>query len=290
MTKQTFIETSRELFKAATSLQNLLKFVRGDFLVNSIAEITGDIHTEAAKVALSTPSRCTDDRIRSAITHLEASHVAYKMIHGKSNSFRSQLLDFYHLNTITDKDAYVCCLCALCYAYFDDKRASIQYLNFAHDAHSSQSQATRLISKYWQGHDSLIELIQFHVNAAKYLAELKGDNKNALKSFFYEMSMHYRGYAEDSDKYILEFIHDSLEKLQNCFHLTYNRNYDEAKDKVGGLPRRFINSYASFFGNVYFSLVHPGDFFNGAIGKAPGHLMGPYEFQYFRENLSRLLA
>lgn len=113
------------LIMAANNIQEIIAFVSGNGLKEAICTIIGDIHLEAALLALET-SLILDkpnDRINSVITHLEAAHVAFLHIHDKADNFVDKYFDYQIIRNAVAKDAWVCCIMALCYASLNEKRA-----------------------------------------------------------------------------------------------------------------------------------------------------------------------
>jgi len=76
-------------------LAAISEFVCGDGLSEAINTIVGDIHLNAAKLSLEfyQVSISPDFRINSAITHLEAAHIAYSNIHSKTPNFFNKNTD-----------------------------------------------------------------------------------------------------------------------------------------------------------------------------------------------------
>jgi hypothetical protein len=137
------------LIAVAKDTKAIANFVFGDGLNDTISMIVGDIHLEAAKLALKTAtiSKNKRDRINSAITHLEAAHIAYsknlyeynnpdESLYGafkKDFGLRSVNIVFNISNImLTDqKNVWVCCLIALCYASLDEPEAAMNILSVA---------------------------------------------------------------------------------------------------------------------------------------------------------------
>lgn len=125
-----------KLLSAAGSAVDLAKFIIGDGLRESMAAITGDVHLKAAQLALRTAeiSNSPEDRIKSAITHLEAAHVAYKQIEGRVSTFRGRRFQETQIVVAARKDVWVSCLMALCYTFLGDYGPAKQALGFAKQA------------------------------------------------------------------------------------------------------------------------------------------------------------
>jgi len=118
------------LLNTLKSAATISKFVTGSGLREAISDIVGDIHLEAAKLALETSkvSLKPEDRINSAITHLEAAHASYikaleKFVASKYRMHRDQTMD-----DLACKNAWVCCLIFLCYLYLEDRMAAKVWL------------------------------------------------------------------------------------------------------------------------------------------------------------------
>jgi|GEM_PF-3014803 len=113
------------LIMAANNIQEIIAFVSGTGLKESISTIVGDIHLEAALLALETSLVLNkpSDRINSVITHLEAAHIAFSHIHDKVDNLVDRNFDYQTIRNAVAKDAWVCCIMALCYASLNEKRA-----------------------------------------------------------------------------------------------------------------------------------------------------------------------
>ncbi len=123
------------LITIAKNTKSIANFVCGDGLREAISTIVGDIHLDAAKLAIKT-SRISEnprDRINSAITHLEAAHCAYERDHSNTGFLRENT-DHMQCKRTKRKDAWVCCLMAMCYAYLNDYRAVRNSLDLAERA------------------------------------------------------------------------------------------------------------------------------------------------------------
>ncbi len=132
------------LLIATKSFSALQGFVEGENLRIAINGIVGDIHMEAAKDALEMAkiSNSPSDRIKSAINHLEAAHIAFKRIYTNRNLIEKYLptitaaakLDQLYYASL--KDAYVLCIMACCYSYLGDYAASAKVIALAEKAYS----------------------------------------------------------------------------------------------------------------------------------------------------------
>jgi hypothetical protein len=98
----------------------------------------GDIHVDAAKLALETANISVrpHDRLNSVITHLEAAHAAYASIHNQTGFIREVKDGFDHgsIWNACNRDIWVCAVMALCYASLGERRAMLKSLALAEKA------------------------------------------------------------------------------------------------------------------------------------------------------------
>lgn len=128
---------SENLLLLSTKNYTALKsFVEGENLKIAVSGIVGDIHLEAAKYALETAevSVSPRDRVKSAITHLEAAHIAFKQIHDQHKNPLTYLPRINSIECAALKDAFVLCIMACCYTYLKDLAPSAKVLNLAEKA------------------------------------------------------------------------------------------------------------------------------------------------------------
>jgi hypothetical protein len=86
--------------------------------LDTILSSIGDVHFEAAKEALAKMGTARNKKapVQSAITHLEAAHIAYRKLHdGEGADFRAAS---YALGV--NMDMYTLCLMATCYMYLQE--------------------------------------------------------------------------------------------------------------------------------------------------------------------------
>jgi hypothetical protein len=124
------------LITVAKSTKTIAAFVSGGGLSDAISMVVGDVHFNAAKLAIKTSevSANPEGRVNSAITHLEASHSAYAAVHRKADGLLKKSADWQQIRNSVTKDAWVCCLMALCYAYLEDYQAVESSLSLAEGA------------------------------------------------------------------------------------------------------------------------------------------------------------
>jgi hypothetical protein len=118
------------LIEAAKQMETIKKFIVGDGLKAAVATIMGDIHMEAAMLALEIGN------IDSAITHLETAHVAYLTIWKKDGLLKAVKtgFNFAEMWEANQKDAWACCLMALCYAGLGEPQKAMKILTLAEKA------------------------------------------------------------------------------------------------------------------------------------------------------------
>ena len=126
------------LVETAKKMNSIVKFVYGPGLKDMISQTVGDIHFDAAHIALETASisRNPNDRINSAITHLEAAHAAYrKILSSLNNDIGFLTSPFRWKQEIEAKRMNVaaCSLLAMCYAGQGDKEAALDALKRGDD-------------------------------------------------------------------------------------------------------------------------------------------------------------
>lgn len=129
--------TGAELIAAAKNATALAQFISDGGLEAAIATVVGDIHTDAAKLALSmsSTSNSPSDRVRSAITHLEAAHVAYRtIVESAMNSWLGPYPRVMKVAAAANKNAWVCSLMAVCYAHLGDAPAVARSIEMAREA------------------------------------------------------------------------------------------------------------------------------------------------------------
>jgi hypothetical protein len=127
------------LIEIAKSSKAILRFIDGGGLKNAISVIVGDIHMDSAKLALETSIIANNkrDRINSVITHLEDAHIAYssvtKDVYANAGFMRNvkAVSNFTEVLKLCNKDTYVCCLLAMCYASIGESKAAISSLALA---------------------------------------------------------------------------------------------------------------------------------------------------------------
>jgi hypothetical protein len=137
------------LIAVAKDTKAIANFVFGDGLKDTISMLVGDIHLEAAKLALETAiiSKNKRDRINSVITHLEAAHSAYSNSLSEYNRTDESLSGRikktlgvrrvkigYNFSTIwltQQKNMWVCCMMALCYTSLGEPQAAINIISLA---------------------------------------------------------------------------------------------------------------------------------------------------------------
>lgn len=122
------------LVTAAKSAQSIQSFVSSQVMLNTMSLLIGDVSMEAAKgaIAQSLISSSPQDRINSAITHLETAHEAYTKVHSKGSWITRQVrmrLDWGGVLLALDYDLFVCSLIALCHAAREDRAMTLYWLN-----------------------------------------------------------------------------------------------------------------------------------------------------------------
>jgi hypothetical protein len=134
------------LVKVAEDAKKIFDFVYGNDLKEAVSTIVGDIHVDAAMLALETAKIAVNprDRINSVITHLEAAHVAYARNHDVQSfgSFFRQGLDYAQIEKARQRDVWVCCVMALCYASLGERQAVASSLTLAEKAFGIEGEAT----------------------------------------------------------------------------------------------------------------------------------------------------
>jgi predicted SprT family Zn-dependent metalloprotease len=134
------------LITVARNSKTIAAFVSGGGLDDAVSMIVGDVHLNAAKLALNASQISTDPvgRINSVITHLEAAHCAYEAVHFKADRFLKKATDWQQIRNSVAKDAWVCCLMALCYAYLEDYQAVESCLCLAERAFTNGKRESNL--------------------------------------------------------------------------------------------------------------------------------------------------
>ena len=119
------------VINAAKSTQQILNFVSGNSLKQAICKVTGDIHIDAAKLALESSRVAINqkDRINSAITHLETAHISFQKVHYRASNFFAGALDYQSIFNAVYKDVWVCSILSLCYASLNEKCLVEKYLD-----------------------------------------------------------------------------------------------------------------------------------------------------------------
>jgi hypothetical protein len=127
------------LIAVAKHSKSIVGFVCGKGLREAVSMIVGDVHLSAAKLALQTSgiSASPRDRINSAITHLEAAHCAFEAVHSRVSGLKDKSTNWQQIRNAVAKDAWICCLMALCYAYLEDSEAVKGSLHLAEAAFSN---------------------------------------------------------------------------------------------------------------------------------------------------------
>jgi hypothetical protein len=123
------------LIVTAKSVQSISGFISSQGLREALSSVVGDVHLNAAKLALETATTAVrpTDRINSVITHLEAAHVAYASVHSQAHNMLRGL-DRQQMSNAVEKDVWVCSLLALCYASLGESQAVKMSLLFADKA------------------------------------------------------------------------------------------------------------------------------------------------------------
>jgi len=172
-------------------------FVCGNGLREAVCTIIGDVHLDAAKVALEASRNSTmpRDRINSVITHLEAAHVSYARIHG-NRGYVERNAGWLAIVSSASKDVWICCLMALCYAWLGDPKMVDHSITLANRAFINKN---RLYNQKFS-------------NAADFLASLALTTMSlfditALKAF-------------DKSKLIAE---DDFKQFRDCLNKTINQ-------------------------------------------------------------------
>jgi hypothetical protein len=129
--------TGAELISAAQNSSAVAGFIFGGGLETAVATVMGDIHADAAKLALtmSSNSNSPADRVKSAITHLEAALAAYRKVYARGDS--SMPTAVYRMWESFDaklKAAWAGALMAMCYAYLRDPVAVAKSIELARQA------------------------------------------------------------------------------------------------------------------------------------------------------------
>jgi hypothetical protein len=120
---------SLELLTLIQNTQDLISFVEGDGLIEAL-EAIGDVALTAAQAELRNASYAykPEDRIKAAVVHLGTAQIAFHKAYGSSIS---QQPKWEH----APKDAYACCLLAVCYQYLGEPLLRDQYLEKARRAY-----------------------------------------------------------------------------------------------------------------------------------------------------------
>lgn len=116
----------------------LLAFLTGDGLRRVLIEM-GDIHSDAASLAMRTSkdSEFPEDRIRSAITHLEVAHVTYNRI--MKSSYLRKVADYANFEIATHKNYWAVMTLAVCHKYLNDIPSMEQSIRLANDTQGFQN-------------------------------------------------------------------------------------------------------------------------------------------------------
>lgn len=127
-----FSMTPDTLIAFAKCTQNIADFVSSPDLNEVISTIIGDVHVDAARLALDTAKITSNprERLNSVITHLEAAHSAYARIYINA-TFIQLSYNHVELDCIVSRDAWVCCVMALCYARLGEFQAAGNSLRLA---------------------------------------------------------------------------------------------------------------------------------------------------------------
>jgi hypothetical protein len=173
------------LITVAKNMKAISDFIYGKGLNQAVSDIVGDIHINAAKLALETARIAVNqkDRINSVITHLEAAHIAYsknlKQYQGKYAKLgydSLSIVETYHKNVL------VCCLMALCYASLGESRA----------ARNSVTRAESYLALF----DRLPETIEGHWRAAGFIISIFLNPRNYTRLSVINDDMGARNLAE----------------------------------------------------------------------------------------------
>jgi hypothetical protein len=138
------------LINVAKNTQAISAFVSGSGLKEAVSMIVGDVHLEAARFALETSQIAINprDRINSAVTHLEAAHVSFTMVHRRADNIAAKSFDVHTIACAADKDVWVCCLMALCYVALGEECAVKKCLTLADKAFDNGR-----LDNYWDDHN-----------------------------------------------------------------------------------------------------------------------------------------
>jgi hypothetical protein len=123
------------LITFARSAKTISDFAFGPGIKDAVSAIVGDVHVNAAKLALETAGHAVDRnaRVNSVITHLEAAHTAYANIYNQAG-FIKENTDWQACRNARFKDVWVCCVMALCYAAQGEHWAVMNSLTLAERA------------------------------------------------------------------------------------------------------------------------------------------------------------
>jgi hypothetical protein len=128
--------TGAELVGAMKTVRSLSQFMGGGGLAEAVATIVGDVHMDAAKLALSmsSTSNSPEDRIKSAISHFEVAQVAYDRVQAKSETLLGSAFNILDIILAGYKSVWVNCLMAMCYYHLGDKQAALRVIGMAESA------------------------------------------------------------------------------------------------------------------------------------------------------------
>lgn len=138
---------SLTLISAAKNTQTVLNFVSGNSLKQSISMVIGNVHIDAAKLALESSQIATNqrDRVNSAITHLEAAHVSFSKVHKKANNYLASSFDFVAIDNAANNDVWICSIMSLCYASLNEKYLVKKYIDLGTKALENNERAKGVV-------------------------------------------------------------------------------------------------------------------------------------------------
>lgn len=188
---------------AVKSYQSVINFVSGIGLHDALSVIVGDIHLDAAKMALETSeiSKNPKDRINSAITHLEAAHIAYSKVHGELDnfldlkSFLKKTVDTQYVLNAISKDAWVCSLLSICYLYLEEYKAARKALSLGEKAFLNAQKLDNLsVAEHLLGMALIAPIVAVNATNPR--------NYNVADHF---KESHFNGFKEEM-KYLLKTV------------------------------------------------------------------------------------
>lgn len=124
------------VLRACGTAKTLVAFVTGGGMQEAVAAIIGDTAMDAARLALKNIGSSRDPRreVQLAVGHLQTAHVANRKIWSQIRNGVRANATFISTCIAADKDVWVSCLMAICYAYLQEPQMVEKSLRFATEA------------------------------------------------------------------------------------------------------------------------------------------------------------